>query len=166
MQYVKKDAVYDNVTKSQSWEETGKNTTKTEWAATNKGTSRCPNVRSRWVAKVYNSGPRPDLSSAASPLRGGEARHRSVSVQQHQGDSALGDRCTSVQQHQGDSALGDRCTSVQRQQGDSALGDRCTESILERNGGAQSRWNWLARRESKHVLVLRRGTRTERFGPW
>ena len=37
---------------------------------TNKGTSECPNIRSRWVAKEYNTGPRPDLFSATSPLEG------------------------------------------------------------------------------------------------
>ena len=30
----------------------------------------CPNIRSRWVAKEYNTGPRPDLFSATSPLEG------------------------------------------------------------------------------------------------
>ena len=30
----------------------------------------CPNVRSRWVAKEYNTGARPDLFSATSPLEG------------------------------------------------------------------------------------------------
>ena len=29
-----------------------------------------PNIRSRWVAKEYNTGPRPDLLSATSPLEG------------------------------------------------------------------------------------------------
>ena len=51
MQYVKKHAVCEKVPMSQCWKETGKNPIKTGWADTNKGTSECPNVRSRWVAK-------------------------------------------------------------------------------------------------------------------
>ena len=57
MQYVKKHAVYEKVPMSQCWKETGKNPIKT---GTNKGTSECPNIRSRW----------PDLFSATSPLEG------------------------------------------------------------------------------------------------
>ena len=34
-------------------EETARNFIKTKWADTNKGTSECPNVRSRWVAREY-----------------------------------------------------------------------------------------------------------------
>ena len=70
MQFVKKHAVYDKVTLSQCWKETGRNPIKTGWADTTKGTSECPNTRSRWVAKEYNTGPRPDLFSATSPLEG------------------------------------------------------------------------------------------------
>ena len=70
MQYVKKHAVYEKVPMSLCWKETGKNPIKTHWAHTNKGTSECPNTRSRWVAKEYNTGPRPDLFSATSPLEG------------------------------------------------------------------------------------------------
>ena len=70
MQHVKKHAVYEKVPMCQCWKETGKNTIKTGWADTNKGTFECPNVRSRWVAKEYNTGPRPDLFSATSPLEG------------------------------------------------------------------------------------------------
>ena len=68
MQYVKKHAVYALVPMSQCWKKTGKNPIKTGWADRNKGTSECPNTRSRWVAKEYNTGPRPDLFSATSPL--------------------------------------------------------------------------------------------------
>ena len=70
MQYGKKQAVFEKVPMSQCWKETGKNTIKTGWADTNKGTSECPNIRSRWVAKEYNTGPRPHLFSATSPLEG------------------------------------------------------------------------------------------------
>ena len=70
MQYVKKHAVYEKVSMSQCWKEMGKNPIKTGWVDTNKGTSKCPNMRSRWVAKEYNTGPRPDLLSATSPLEG------------------------------------------------------------------------------------------------
>ena len=56
---------------SQCWKETGKNPIKTGWADTNKGTSECPNIRSRWVAKECNTGPGPEgvklvISEAAS----------------------------------------------------------------------------------------------------
>ena len=67
---VKKHAVYKKVPVSQCWKVTGKNTIKKGWADTNKGTSERPNIRSRWVAKEYNTGPRPDLFSATSPLEG------------------------------------------------------------------------------------------------
>ena len=60
----------EKVPMSQCWKETGRNPIKTGWADTNKGTSECPNIRSRWVAKEYNIGPRPDLFSARSPLEG------------------------------------------------------------------------------------------------
>ena len=70
MQHVKKHAVYEKVPTSQCRKETGKNSVKTGWADTNKGTSECPNMRSRWVAKEYNTAPRPDLFSATSPLEG------------------------------------------------------------------------------------------------
>ena len=55
---------------SQCWEETGKNPIKTELVDTNKGTSECSNLRFRSVAKEYNTGPRPHLFSATSPLEG------------------------------------------------------------------------------------------------
>ena len=61
MQYVKKHAVCEKVPMSPI---------KTGWADTNKGTSECPNKRSRWVAKEYNTRPRPDLFSATSLLEG------------------------------------------------------------------------------------------------
>ena len=42
-----------------------------DWLGGHKqGNSECPNVRSRWVAKEYNTGFRPDLFSATSPLEG------------------------------------------------------------------------------------------------
>ena len=68
MQYVKKHAVYEKVTVSQCWKKTGKNPIKTGWADTNKKTSECPNIRSRWVAKEYNTGPRPDTCSVQRHL--------------------------------------------------------------------------------------------------
>ena len=55
---------------SQCWKETVKNPIKTGWADTNKGTSECPNIRSRWVAKDYKTRLRPDLFSATSLLEG------------------------------------------------------------------------------------------------
>ena len=70
MQYVKKHAVCEKVTMSQYWKETGKKPIKTGWADTNKGTSECPNIRSRWIAKEYNTGPKPDFFSATSLLEG------------------------------------------------------------------------------------------------
>ena len=56
MQYVKKHALHEKVPMSQCLQETGKKPIKTGWADTNKGTSECPNIRSRWVAKEYNTG--------------------------------------------------------------------------------------------------------------
>ena len=41
---------------------------KTGWADATKGTTDCPNVRSRWIARQYNTGPRPDFFTATSPL--------------------------------------------------------------------------------------------------
>ena len=70
MQHVKKHAVYETVPMSQCWKETGKNPIKTGWADTNMGTSECPNMRPRWVAKEYNTGPRPDVFRATSLLEG------------------------------------------------------------------------------------------------
>ena len=70
MQYVKKHAVYEKVPISQCLKETGKNPIKTGWADTNKGTAECPYIRTRWLAKEYNTGPRPDLFSATSTLAG------------------------------------------------------------------------------------------------
>ena len=55
--------MYEKVPRSQCWKETAKNPVKTGWADTNKGTSACPNIRSRWVVKGYT-----DLSTATSPL--------------------------------------------------------------------------------------------------
>ena len=69
VQHVKKHEVYEKVTMSQCWKETVKNPIKTGWADTKKGTSECPNMRSRWVAKEYNTEPRPDLFSATSSSR-------------------------------------------------------------------------------------------------
>ena len=55
MQHVKMHAVYEKVSMSQCWKETWNNTIQTVWADTNNGTSECPNMRSRWVAKEHNT---------------------------------------------------------------------------------------------------------------
>ena len=55
---------------SQCWKQTGKNPIKTGWADTNKGTSECPNIRSRWVAQECNTRPRPHLFSATTHQEG------------------------------------------------------------------------------------------------
>ena len=52
------------------WAETGKAPIKTGWADANEGTASQPNVRSRWVAKEFNTGHRPDLYAGTSPLVG------------------------------------------------------------------------------------------------
>ena len=70
VQYVKKHAVYEKVPMSQCWKEMGKIPIKTGGADTNKGTSESQNMRSRWVANVKNTGSRPDMFSATSPLDG------------------------------------------------------------------------------------------------
>ena len=61
---------------SRCWKETGQNPIKTGWADTNKGTSECPNMRSRRVAKEYHTGLRPDLFSARRAYFYAKARHR------------------------------------------------------------------------------------------
>ena len=102
MQFVKKHAVCEKVPMSQHavcekvpmsqcWKETGKNPIKTGWADTNKGTSECPNIRSRWVAKEYNTGPRPELFSATSPLEGVKLATSEATSSNRKGDSALRD---------------------------------------------------------------------------
>ena len=70
MGYVRKHSVYTKVPIAQCWQETGKAPIKTGWADTNKGTEEDPNVRSRWVGKEYNTGPRLDLYSPTPPLEG------------------------------------------------------------------------------------------------
>ena len=72
VQYVQKHAVYEEVLVSWCWKETGKNSIRTGWADTNKGTSERPNIRSRWVAKEYNTGRRPDSFSVTSLLERGK----------------------------------------------------------------------------------------------
>ena len=70
MKYIKKHTVYVRVPRAQCWSETGKPPVKTGWTDTNKGTDVEPNVRSRWVAKEFNTGPRPDLFAGTAPLEG------------------------------------------------------------------------------------------------
>ena len=74
-------AVYEKVPMSQCWKETGKNPIKTGWA----------DMRSRWIAKEYNSGRRPDLFSATSPLEGVKLDISEAASSSQKGDSALGD---------------------------------------------------------------------------
>ena len=62
----------------------------TGWADTNKGTSECLNMRSRWVAKEDNTGARPGLFISTSSLKGVKLVIGS-SVKQPERDSALGD---------------------------------------------------------------------------
>ena len=88
MQYVRRHAVYKKVPLSQCWKETGKHSIKRGRADTKKGTSECPNRRSRWVAKEYNTDPGLTLLSATSPLEGRcgcETRHLGSSVHQKGG---------------------------------------------------------------------------------
>ena len=70
VEYVRKHDVYVRVPRAQCWAETGRAPVKTGWADTNKGTAAEPTVRSRWVAKEYNTGARPDLFAGTSPLEG------------------------------------------------------------------------------------------------
>ena len=90
MQYVKKHAVYENVPMSQCWKETGKNPIKTGWADTNKGTSECPNIRSRLVVKEQHW-TRPDLFCATSPLEGVKLVISEAALSNRKGNRALGD---------------------------------------------------------------------------
>ena len=57
MGYGRKHQVYVRVPREMCWRETGKAPVKTGWADTNKGTAEHPNVRCRWVAKEFNTGP-------------------------------------------------------------------------------------------------------------
>ena len=92
MQYVKKHAVCEQVPMSQCWKETVKNTIKTGWADTKQGNVRVSEHKiSMGRRRNANTGPRPDLFSATSPLEGGEARHLGSSVKQQERDRALGD---------------------------------------------------------------------------
>ena len=92
MQHVKKHAVHEKgPSMRQCWKETGTNPIKTGWADTNKGTSECQNIRSRWVAKKYNTGPRPYLFSATSPLEGVKLVISEAASKQPERDSALSD---------------------------------------------------------------------------
>ena len=70
MTYVKKHVVYERVPRSMCWRETGKPPISTGWADTNKGTTEKPNVRSRWVAREFNTGPCPGLYAPTPPLEG------------------------------------------------------------------------------------------------
>ena len=81
--------MYEKVLMSQCWEEMGENSVKARCVDTNKGTSVCPNIKSRWVAKGVQhwTGTRPVQRNIAS--RGSEARHLRSSVQEKEGDSAL-----------------------------------------------------------------------------
>ena len=67
MQYVFKHKLYSKVLVSRCWRETGRLPITKGWAGTNKGTAAQPNVRSRCVAKEYNTYARPDLYVATSP---------------------------------------------------------------------------------------------------
>ena len=70
MEYVHKHRVYERIPRAVCWQETGRPPIRTGWVDTNKGTAEEPNIRSRWVAKEFNTGPRPDLFAATSPLEG------------------------------------------------------------------------------------------------
>ena len=70
LEYIRGHAVHERVLRAACWEETGKAPINTGWADTNKGTEQDPLVRSRWVAKEYNTGPRPDLFAGTAPLEG------------------------------------------------------------------------------------------------
>ena len=70
MAYVRKHTVYIRVPLSGCCGTTGKAPTKTGWADTNKGIEGNPKVRSRWVAKELNTGPRPELFAPTSPVEG------------------------------------------------------------------------------------------------
>ena len=70
MRYVKKHAVREKVHHEPVLERDGEEPHQ-DWLGGHKeGTSECPNIRSCWVAKEYNTGPRPDLFGATSPLEG------------------------------------------------------------------------------------------------
>ena len=70
MAFVSKHCLYERVPREECYRETGKAPIKTGWADTNKGSEDQPNIRSRWVAKEYNTCARPDLFAATTPLEG------------------------------------------------------------------------------------------------
>ena len=65
---VHKHKVYHKVPTKECWDRTGKAPIRTIWIDTNKGDKIHPELRSRLVAKDYNTGKRPDLFAATPPL--------------------------------------------------------------------------------------------------
>eukprot|EP00972_Heterocapsa_arctica_P036491 5370599-Heterocapsa_arctica.AAC.1 len=61
MEHIRNHEVHTRVPRSRYWAKTGKDPIRTGSADTSKGTAAEPNVRSRRVAKEFNTGPRPDL---------------------------------------------------------------------------------------------------------
>ena len=67
---VHKHEVYHKVPTKECWDKTGKAPIKTRWIDINKGDKIHPELRSRLVAKDYNTAKRPDLFAATPPLEG------------------------------------------------------------------------------------------------
>ena len=59
VEYICRHKMYVRVPREACLRETGKATTKTEWAETDKGQPGKPNVRARWVAKETRHTPDP-----------------------------------------------------------------------------------------------------------
>ena len=68
MSYISKHKLYDKVPRSLCYEKTGKAPIRSGWVDTNKGTSKEPNFRSRWVAKEYRRNACAELFAVAPPL--------------------------------------------------------------------------------------------------
>jgi hypothetical protein len=66
--YIRKSKLYNKVPRAKCWEETGKAPIKSGWVDTNKGDEDCPNYRSRWVGKEFNTGKEDGLFAATPPL--------------------------------------------------------------------------------------------------
>ena len=91
MQYVKKHSVYEKVSMSQCWKETGKNPIKTGWADTKKGNFRVSEHKISMGREGIQHWTQARLVQRNITSGGSEVRHLRSSVKQPERDSALGD---------------------------------------------------------------------------
>ena len=146
------------------------------WADTNKETSECPNMRSRRVAKEHNTGPRPGLFSATSPLEGAKLVISEAASSNQKGAVLLvidvrrayfyakARRRVYIELPEGDGGgPGSRQCGLLRK---SLYGTRDAAQKLG-NASLEASWSGLAcAGTSEHVPILRRGAGHQCFGPW